>query len=170
MPFLIDGHNLIPKIPGLSLNIPDDEEALVRLLQDFCRQNRKKVEVYFDNAPPGQPRKRNFGMVTAHFVSQGSSADAAIRARLRNLGAAARNWVVVTSDREIAAASRESRARVIPAEEFARTLAARGPTGETPPEKDENISLDQESVEDWLAIFDQQPGSRAHTPVTRNRR
>ena len=59
MPYIIDGHNLIPRIPDLSLQDIDDEMQLVEMLQDFCRISRKKVEVYFDNAPPGQLRCKN---------------------------------------------------------------------------------------------------------------
>ncbi len=98
MPYLIDGHNLIPKIPGLSLQAEDDEQQLITLLLEFCRLQRKQVEVYFDNAPPGGVRARNFGNVIARFVRQGSTADQAIRQRLERLGRAARNWTVVSSD------------------------------------------------------------------------
>ena len=100
MPYLIDGHNLIPKIPGMNLGDIDDEIQLVKKLQEFCRQRRKKVEVFFDSAPPGGIRTQKFGRVTAFFITQGSTADTAIRSRLQKLGRAAKNWTVVTSDRE----------------------------------------------------------------------
>ena len=51
---VIDGHNLVPKIPGLSLHEVDDEERLLALLQAYARAKRKKIEVFFDGAPPGQ--------------------------------------------------------------------------------------------------------------------
>src|SRR5512143_3697059 len=98
MPYLVDGHNLIPKI-GLRLDAPDDELQLLRLLQEFSRISRHHVEVYFDGAPPGKGREKGFGLVTAHFVPSSSSADLAIGARLRKLGRTAPNWIVVTSDR-----------------------------------------------------------------------
>jgi hypothetical protein len=48
MPYLIDGHNLIPKL-GLRLDSMDDEQELVVILQEYARLERKKqVEVYFD--------------------------------------------------------------------------------------------------------------------------
>ena len=59
MPLIIDGHNLIPKIPGLSLQAIDDETQLVELLGEYCRLSRRQVEVFFDNAPPGVPRARS---------------------------------------------------------------------------------------------------------------
>jgi hypothetical protein len=52
MPYLIDGHNLIPKL-GLRLDSMEDEMELVSILQEFCRLEDRQVEVYFDGAPPG---------------------------------------------------------------------------------------------------------------------
>ncbi|MBP1702274.1 MAG: hypothetical protein H6Q38_1381, partial [Chloroflexi bacterium] len=43
MPYIVDGHNLIPKIPGLSLRAIDDEMQLIELLQEFCRVQRKAL-------------------------------------------------------------------------------------------------------------------------------
>jgi len=91
MPYLIDGHNLVPKL-GLSLKSLDDEMQLIARLQEFCRLRRTAVEVYFDSAPPGFPPGRRVGLVSAHFVRQGSSADAAIENRLQKMKKSARNW------------------------------------------------------------------------------
>ena len=44
MPYIIDGHNLIPHV-GLRLNALDDEMALVEMLREFCRVKKKRVEV-----------------------------------------------------------------------------------------------------------------------------
>ncbi len=120
MPYLIDGHNLIPKVPGLSLQEMDDEQHLLEMLQEFCRRQRKQVEVFFDNAPPGGVRARNLGSVTARFVRQGTTADDAIRKRLANLGRAARNWTVVSSDQAVQAEARAVQAQPMPSESFAR--------------------------------------------------
>jgi hypothetical protein len=73
MPVIIDGHNLIPRIPGLSLRDIDDELRLVQLLQDFCQRSRKQVEVFFDNAPPGSAGVRSFGSVKARFIGKANS-------------------------------------------------------------------------------------------------
>src|SRR4030095_6718911 len=82
MPYLIDGHNLIPKL-GLRLDSPDDEMELIAILQEFSRLERRQVEVFFDGAPAGQARTRKLGSVTAHFVRLGTTADDAIRNRLK---------------------------------------------------------------------------------------
>jgi predicted RNA-binding protein with PIN domain len=167
MPYLIDGHNLIPKIPGLALRQIDDEMHLVELLQDFCRRTHKKVEVYFDNAPPGQPAARSFGNVLARFIREGKSADQAIRLRLARLGGAARNWILVSSDREVQAAGRAVRARVISSEDFAVQLLEVIKDKETPSGQLENRpeGLTAEEVDEWMDIF----GFDGNPPEQRDR-
>jgi predicted RNA-binding protein with PIN domain len=153
MPYLIDGHNLIPKIPGLSLAALDDEMQLVELLQEFCRRIRKQAEIYFDNAPPGQPRMRSFGSVKARFVRTGQTADAAIRARLVRLGGAARNWTVVSSDQQVLAAAHAARAQAVTSEMFARQIlqALRQADDTHAHQKDSTPS--PEEVDEWLELF-----------------
>lgn len=151
MPYIVDGHNLIPKVPGLTLDDPEDELQLVKLLQEFCRLNRKKVEVYFDNAPPGGQDSRSFGGVIARFVRQGTTADQAIKKKLKRLGGESRNWTVISSDHEIRDAAKSARAKVVTAEEFARQLANMPVSKEVA--IDSEVELSQEDVEDWLDFF-----------------
>ena len=152
MTYLIDGHNLIPKA-GLSLQETDDEIRLIRLLQEFARLHRKKVEVYFDGAPPGENGVRKYGTITAHFVREGRTADDAILARLRREGRAARNFIVVSSDRQVQANARAYRAEVLPSEAFAARL--REKTGAaSASEKTAPESLSPEEVEEWLKLFE----------------
>lgn len=155
MPYLIDGHNLIPHL-GLRLDSPDDELALIERLQTFCRLQRTRAEVYFDGAPPGQAGQRGFGLVTAHFVRQGSSADAALEARLERLGRAARNWTVVSSDGRVRRAAQAAHARVVAAEAFAGQVRAaavqRAPGGEN------ERTLAPEELEEWLTLFRERRG------------
>jgi uncharacterized protein len=152
MSYLIDGHNLIPKVAGLSLRQIDDETRLIDLLQVFCRVHRKKVEVFFDQAPAGRAGTRRFGMVTAHFVRQGIAADEVILDRLNRLQQAARNWIVVTSDRHIQVQARSMLAQVVSSEEFAIQLSESQQQitekNKTQPEK-----LNEDEVEEWLRIF-----------------
>jgi predicted RNA-binding protein with PIN domain len=153
MPYLIDGHNLIPNIPGLSLSALDDEQQLIELLQDYCRVEQKQVEVYFDQAPPGHPARQKYGAVTAHYVRQGSSADSAIRSRLNRLGKTAGNWIVVSSDHQVQNAAHAARARVASSQEFARQVMAalnRAAKNGNRPNRDE---LAPGEVDEWLDIF-----------------
>ena len=119
MTLLIDGHNLIPHLPGMNLADPDDEEKLIALLGEYCRLRRKTAEVYFDRAPLGQAGERRHGKVKAIFVQEGSSADAAIMARLRKLGKRAKNVRLVSSDRQVVQAARAAHAEVQSSQDFA---------------------------------------------------
>ena len=151
MPYLIDGHNLIPKL-GLRLDAIDDEMELIAILQEFCRMEQKQVEVFFDGAPAGQAGTRKLGAVTAHFVRLGNSADNAIRNQLKRLGKNARNWTVISSDRQVQAEARAVRAEVTSSDVFAALLKqARNSTPK--PNVEQNLS--PREVEDWLKLFEE---------------
>jgi predicted RNA-binding protein with PIN domain len=152
MSYLIDGHNLIPKVRGLNLRQINDEEALIEKLQAFCRAQQKNVVVYFDGAPAGYQGKQSYGRLTAIFVRQGQTADDAIKARLRQLGKGASNWRVVTSDRQIIADARMAGAKVVSSDEFARDLAYKSEIsgGES---SVENIKLSEDEIDEWLDLF-----------------
>jgi predicted RNA-binding protein with PIN domain len=149
MPYLIDGHNLIPKL-GLRLDSIDDEMELIAILQEFHRITRKELEVYFDGAPATQAGTRKLGAITAHFVRLGTTADDAIRKRLKTLGKSAKNWTVVSSDRQVRAEANAVRAEVITSDSFAATLRqarASAPKGTT----DRKLSADE--VDEWMKLF-----------------
>lgn len=149
MPYLIDGHNLIPKL-GLHLDSLDDEMELIAILKEFCRMEKKQVEVFFDGAPTPQAGTRKLGAVTAHFVRLGSTADNAIRLRLTHLGKSARNWTVVSSDRQVQAEGRAAQAEVISSETFASMLIQTRKSAEKPTQE---RALSEQEVEEWLALF-----------------
>ena len=152
MSFLIDGHNLIPNVRGLSLQSIDDEMQLIERLQVFCRIEKRSVEVFFDKAPPGQGGMRRFGRVTAHFIREGQTADSAISARLRRLKTGAANWTVVSSDRQVQAEARSVQAQIISSDEFARRMeAAEARAGAEEPGKEKTLS--EAEVEEWMRIF-----------------
>lgn len=155
MPYLIDGHNLIPEM-GLRLDLPDDEMELVAILQEFSRITRREVEVYFDGAPVGHAGMRNLGVVKAHFVRLGQTADSAIRARLNKMGRSAKNWIVVSSDREVQSAARLVRAEFISSDEFVKLLRnSRSSVSNTVAE---DKKLSSAEVQEWEEIFNSKGG------------
>jgi len=155
MQYLIDGHNLIPKL-GLRLDSLDDEAELIARLQEFCRLRRARAEVYFDGASPGQPSVRRAGAVTARFVRAASSADAAIEVRLERLGKAARNWTVISSDGRLRRAAGAVHARLLSAEEFAGEMSQAG--NPAAPDSKAKATLSPEEVEEWLDFFNHRKG------------
>ena len=148
---LIDGHNLIPKVPGINLSDPNDEDDLIQVLQQYCRLRRKTVEVYFDRAPIGLAGMRQVGQVRAVFVRTGVTADEAIMSRLRDLGKRARNAQVVSSDGQVQQAARGVHAVVVTSEAFARELVK---LMEEEPELDpRNRLLSDVELSEWEALF-----------------
>ncbi len=152
MVYLIDGHNLIPHLPGLSLRDPDDELKLVTLLQEFARLSRAQVEIYFDNAPAGRAGRRTIGGVKAHFVAAGQSADSAITAGLRRLGARARQVTVVSSDRQVLAEARNAGAGVVTSAAFAQRMLQT--QRNAPPAERSTPEVSQAELDEWLDLFD----------------
>lgn len=158
MLILIDGHNLIPHLPGLSLADADDEDKLIPFLQEYCRIRRRTIEVYFDRAPAGKAGQRRFGQVTAFYVRTGTTADEAIMTRLAKLGKNARNTQVVSSDRQVQRAARAVHAAVVASEAFSAELFA---LGQEEPSLDPRSRLLSESeLSEWEALF-----RRGHPPA-----
>jgi predicted RNA-binding protein with PIN domain len=172
--YIIDGHNLIPKLPGGSLREIDDEERLIELLQAFSRTHRRQIEVFFDGAPPGRAGARRMGMVVAHFVEARLSADDAIRRNLEQMKGRARSATVVSSDRQVQANARTLHASVVSSEEFARQLqtalthqAERFTAGEMRPGRKPGSgapSMSQHELENWLNVFGIDP-AEAELPI-----
>lgn len=152
MPILIDGHNLIGRLPAISLHDPDDEEQLVRLLKSYRARTGKSLTVVFD---PGQTsglsERRRQGGIEIVFAPHGSTADAVIARRVRR-SRDPRGLRVVTSDQQLANTVAQQGARVQSAEAFATELGA---PQDAPPEwKDVPPSPDE--VEAWLSLFESQ--------------
>ncbi len=149
MPYLIDGHNLIPKL-GLRLDSIDDEMELIRILQEFCRLERKQVEVFFDGAPTPHAGTRKLAVITVHFVRLGMTADNAIRNRVKSLGKSAKNWTVVSSDRQVQAEARAAQADVVSSDSFASLLKQ---ARNSAPKSTDEQKLSTQELEDWLKLF-----------------
>jgi len=156
MPYLIDGHNLIPKIRGLSLENLDDEQQLIQMLQEFCRLQNKNVEVFFDKASPGGTKAHTYGKVIARFVREGSSADQAIHRKLVQLGRAARNWTVVSSDHAVQVEARAAQAHVMPSEAFADLLLLTIDERKNDSGGGFDKEMSKNELDEWLDLFGEQ--------------
>ncbi|MCJ7717823.1 MAG: NYN domain-containing protein [Anaerolineales bacterium] len=156
MPYIIDGHNLIPHISGINLSDLDDEIKLIQSLQKFANKRRSKIEVFFDRASTTRSHSQNLGLVKAVFVQQESTADNAIKSRLSQLGKGAKNWTVVSSDREIRVEARSYQSKTLTSPEFARLL--RDQLSEIQKEGEDPDSPDQSNLEVdyWLDQFSQE--------------
>jgi len=147
MPYLIDGHNLIPHMRGLSLQQIDDEQALIERLQGYFQHLRRKAVIYFDRAQPGNHVQTRGAFLNVHYVPLPSDADSAILHHLKKLGAEARNWFVVSSDLAIQRGARQAGARVISSAAFASRVE-KSNTSRTSAQVDAS-----QDIRYWLDVF-----------------
>lgn len=152
MAYIIDGHNLIPNFPWLDLSQPDDENALLEILNKFCTLFGQTIEVFFDKAAPGHGGRRQIGKVKVTFVPDHSSADQMIISRLNGLGRAARNWTVVTSDHRIQVEARTHHSKVISSEEFAAIIREKIHTKSQSLNKT-SVTSSESDIQEWLELF-----------------
>ncbi len=150
MHVLIDGHNLIGKIPDISLSDRDDESKLLRRIQQYRARTGRRVTIFFDNGTiykPGSTQK--LGGITIRYAPHGITADTLIITQLRR-ERNPKEVLVVSSDRAIQRAAKIARANVMSSTEFARTLSnLRAPTA-----LGKNDSpLPPNEVDEWLSIF-----------------
>ncbi len=151
MPYLIDGHNLIPHVRGLSLEQLDDEQALIARLETFFQRARKQAVVYFDKAQLESGDYRS-AFLQVHFVRRPAIADTAILNHLRRLGGEARNWVVVSSDGSVRNGAKKAGARVMSSAAFAKLLENSNSSG-TAAANSSKDGKDADDVAGWLEIF-----------------
>ena len=153
MQYIIDGHNLIPNIRGLSLSDLDDEQTLLDLLTPFLRAKKSRAMVFFDRAATGQAGQRNFGLIKAVFVPAGQTADSAIASYVRQLRGASQNHTLVSSDRTVQASARAYHTAVLTSQEFSQMLQRfyeQKPQA-SPAERD----LSPDEVKQWEDLFNQ---------------
>jgi hypothetical protein len=149
MPFLIDGHNLIGRLPDLRLDDPDDEAKLAARLRTYSARTGRRITVVFDQGLPGGcSRELSGGGVEVVFAASGHTADGILCERIRR-ARDPRGLTVVTSDREVIAAAQARGARVMRSEEFAAQL---GTPRSASVEQD--VHLSEEEVEEWLKVFE----------------
>lgn len=157
MPLLVDGHNLIGQVTGLSLADADDEAQLVLLLRRYSTAKRgRQVIVVFDRGVYGHPQQLNGYGITCYFARSPQDADAELIKRLRAIQRP-REWTLVTSDQAIVRVAAERGVRVIGAHEFARQLQAGPIRTAAAPEEKRDVRLSDAEVEEWLEFFRKRP-------------
>lgn len=148
---LLDGHNLIGRTPGLSLEREEEgREILLRRVGAAWGSGRRQVVVIFDGNRPGSAKETAFGGLRVVYSPEGRSADEEI---LRRVARSRRGQAtVVTSDRRLAQRALDLGAGVESCESFLsrleRDAAGRGERAPPP-----SPSLAPDEVEAWLQMF-----------------
>lgn len=156
MPYLIDGHNLIARLPDISLDDPNDEAKLVTRLRGFVAGGGKRCTVVFDGGlPGGQSSMSNMAVRVVFAAAQHSNADAVIK-RLMQRVPDAGNWTVVSSDHDILNAARSQGMRQLTAGEFAQLLRSSGREEETRGEE-VHPTVTTEEIDELFDAFGGEP-------------
>lgn len=154
MPLLIDGHNLIGKLPDLKLSDPDDEDKLIAKLKKYAAKTKKIVTVVFD--PPKHSEwfawsddryeQPNLEII---FATMGRKADDVIRERIPRVKDK-QGLIVVTSDGAVANFARQCGVKnVRTSESFAEELREEL----KPPAPSEKPGITQADLDEWLKVF-----------------
>ncbi|NJN53674.1 MAG: NYN domain-containing protein [Anaerolineae bacterium] len=155
MHYLIDGHNLIAKMPDISLSDPDDEVQLILRLRSWAARSKKRqITLFFDGGIPGGKNVHlSTPQVRVVFSSTGQTADALIIGRIHRLKNPP-EYLLVSSDQQIIAAANGRKLPYLTSDKFAQQLAGQwqdsvpGPTI-----TDDSPVVSDAEVADWLAAF-----------------
>jgi uncharacterized protein len=169
MHYVIDGHNLIGKLPDLSLSDPDDEVRLTLRLKSWIAESKsREVTLFFDGGVPGGHLNRLSGrQIKVIFAPAGQTADSLITRHLQTLKNPG-NVTLITSDREIIRAAQVLRIRHLLSEEFVRRMGfafqeekgkeqSKKEITAVAPEKPDDPRLNPAEVQEWLDLFGPPP-------------
>ncbi len=133
----------------VSLADPDDEERLVRRLEEYRRRTGRVITVVFDgSAFPSSHHPLPASGVRVIYAPSGSSADALIIRIIRG-EPNPKGLIVISSDAEIAKVARERKTKVISSQRFAKELSK----PRMPTRKGEKGGLSPREIDEWMRIF-----------------
>ncbi|HEX2620019.1 MAG TPA: NYN domain-containing protein, partial [Phototrophicaceae bacterium] len=156
MTYLIDGHNLIGKLPDIDLDDPNDEALLVQKLIGFSARTRQRCVVIFDQGLPGGASRMSTTWVKVVFAPHNSNADRVMTTRISGLPNP-KEWTVVSSDNDVLAAARRRKMQTLKSAEFAALMQR--PDEPDKPGVDEapDVHLSDSQVDEWMTLFNQNP-------------
>ena len=163
MHYIIDGHNLIGKMPDISLKDPNDEVKLTMRIKSWVTESKKReVTLFFDGGIQGMTMNRlSSRNLKVIFAPAGKTADSLIISHLRKLKNP-REYTLVTSDREIIGDAKTLRIPSLLSEEFIERMGfvfkeqsekAPKTKKEAPSEKPDVAKISDADVQEWLDLF-----------------
>lgn len=158
MPLLIDGNNLLFAARGLEdPDRPPGRSALCDRLGEWAQRFGERIHIVFDGPQPPKPLAAQIAPanIDVSFSGSGVTADAVLE-QILTTDSGARHMVVVSTDREVQAAARRRRAKVVRSDEFWASLLkalARRPGGPLEPEEKRQGLSSDESTDAWLREF-----------------
>jgi hypothetical protein len=149
---IVDGSNLLGRLPGFDLNSPASREKLTLRLQEYAHAHpNTRITLYFDGQNASTTRR---GGVEIRYSPRTQPADYFILQYLERLPAGDRERArLVTADHELADAARRLGVAVEPPETFQRQILG-------PPRAPSDRGLSKAEVAEWEEYFRQPPEKR----------
>jgi predicted RNA-binding protein with PIN domain len=152
MPYLIDGHNLIGKLPDITLGEPNDEAKLVIRLRGFAARTGKKCIVIFDSGLPGGRSPLSNQPVEVVFASSPRNADRLLIRRIEDMPDP-RNWTLVSSDHAIQDVAKRRAMQIMTSDSFAPLLRLPKKPAKPDDKPLKDVYVSPAEVEEWLKLF-----------------
>jgi len=156
--WLIDGNNLMHKIPGISSKISkNSDEArflLVEMIHRFCSKEGRNARIIFDGPKGSTPI--SFKHISIGY-SRDKKADDIIIKQLNKKDARQR-WIVVTDDREIVSQAKIKGVNTLSINVFKKNLSgfqkgSAKSNKQQPIEKGSNIIVSDAEVNEMLLFY-----------------
>jgi uncharacterized protein len=177
MDVIVDGYNVIFKIPELGANTKKCEIEVLRnrflsILAQYKEKRRHKLIVVFDGKGSGVSYKSNISGIGVVFPRPGLDADEEIKRMVRN-SKHPREIMVVTSDREIRRFVEKCGCKVMGALEFYRDVTKKivhrtaGGRGRKKIIRHEGEPMSKytgptrSEAQHWLKVFSDKKGKRS---------
>ncbi|MFN8473080.1 MAG: NYN domain-containing protein [Anaerolineae bacterium] len=157
MPLLIDGHNLIGQMKGLSLADPADETKLLARLQSYYARTKDPITVVFDPGDlPGVGRPAARPGITVIYAPHGEEADDILIRRIER-ETNKKTLTVVSSDRRVVNVAQLNGVQTMRAQEFASKLAEIGRPASKTSAPEDKPAASSGDVDYWMGIFKEPP-------------
>lgn len=154
MAYMIDGHNLIGKLPDIDLDDPNDEAMLVQKLSAFAARTRKRCLVIFDKGLPGGKSRMSNQNVTVFFAPHDANADRVMINRISGIQNP-KDWTIVSSDNAVLAAAKRRKISTLKSAEFASLMERPEPPEKLGVDESPDVRLSPKEVEEWLSLFNE---------------
>jgi len=156
MQYLIDGHNLIGKLPDINLDDPNDEAKLVQKLIGFSARTKNRCTVVFDHGIPGGVSRMSNRNVKVIFSSTNSNADKVMIDRIYKQKNP-KDWFVVSGDNEVLSVARRRRIQVLTSSQFVDLLQRPAPLDKPDVDEAVDVHLTEDEVDEWMTLFTKKP-------------
>jgi len=176
MDVIVDGYNVIFKVPELGANTKKCDIEILRnkflsILEQYMEKRKHKLIVVFDGKDAGISHKSNISGIDVVFPRHGLDADEEIKRMVRNSNRP-REIMVVTSDREIKRSVEKCGSKVMGALDFYRDVTKKiarqttGGRGHKEIMRDEGEPMSKYTgpskaeAEHWLKVFSDKTGDK----------